>query len=218
MAGGVFIEQVVKHTLIVQRFGNGDLQLPVGGIWLGKAGVVEQNIGDGDDEQEEEGVADVAHAGGKAQRHCQKQAGDLPCAAWNRAEAHQAERTHHGDAGAQVAVNQHDDGLHDDRQKGQGDHKALGVGVAVAVNPGGKSAQNDRGEGAQQDGLPADRAGDDAGKESVKHKVCLQRCVFFLSLGRDSSCSSSRTWRRRLGKPPPRLKGSSATAAWRPEF
>ena len=41
--------------------------------------ILAANMPNGDDEQEEEGIADVAHAGGKAERHREENAGNVTC-------------------------------------------------------------------------------------------------------------------------------------------
>lgn len=84
-----------------------------------------------------------------------------------------------GNAGAEVAIDQHDDNLDHGRQQGKGHNKAFGVGVFIAINTGRGSPQKEREKGTKENGLPADGAGDDAGEKKIKHKVYHRRSAFF---------------------------------------
>lgn len=84
--------------------------------------------------------ADIAHAGGQTHRHREEQVGDLLGAAGHRAETDQTECPHYRDAGADVAVDQHDDDLHNRGQGGKRDEEAFGIPAADHAHAGDDSA------------------------------------------------------------------------------
>ncbi len=160
---GILRKEVVEKSVIFEIFGDGDAQNTRRRLALAEMQLCQQQHHGGNDDKEQHRDADIAHAGRKADRHREKDHADLACRAGCGTETHKPESTGDGDACADVAVDKHDDDLHNGGQDRQRDGKALGAlrlihaakrrGDAEGEGNGGTNEKRGQGEGIGDDGI-----------------------------------------------------------------
>ena len=141
---GILPKQIVKQAGVVEVLRNGDFQLLLllrlsaeGHRRVGGQQEAHHSAGDN-------GNADIPHAGGKAERHGEENAGNVTRRAGRGTESHKAECAGDSHACAKVAVHEQNDDLHHCGQQRQRDRHGLRVGVFVHINSGNERAERKR--------------------------------------------------------------------------
>lgn len=171
--GQIARKNLVKGAAVFQRLGDRDAQqliLLALGVLEERRPAQQQNQ-QRQAEQDQHAIGEIAHAEGDAGAHAQQDRGDLVGGARRAAEADQPEGAAHGDARADVAVDEGDDRRHDKGDQGGDQEKALGRADAEAHDPGENNAA-EQGDPRHQKEL---RGRDRRGIYRVKHsKVSFQ--------------------------------------------
>ena len=208
---GVGIKQIVEQAGVIQIFRNGDFQLL---LLLGLFAKRQRRV---DSQQQANRKArcrrdaDISHAGGKPQRHGQKNTGDIARRTRRRAEAHQTERARHRHARAQITVHQQNNGLHQDRQQRQRDGHGLCIGIFEHIHGGDQRAEKQRHRHTNKKALRRDARREYRTKQSVKHR----KHPVSLRTGRAAwSDRRCRIWKSCKKKCLLRKARAPATAAW----
>ena len=171
---GILPKQIVKQAGVVEVLRNGDFQLF---FLLRLSAEGQRRVGGQQDAHHragDNGNADIAHAGGKAERHREENAGNVTRRAGRGAESHKAERAGDSHACAEVAVHEQDDDLHHCGQQRQRDRHGLRVGVFVHINGG-----NERAERKRRQQTDNERAAGQAGGQN-RTENCLKHSKFLL--------------------------------------
>lgn len=101
-------------------------------------------------DREEHGKRDIAAAAGETHGHGNEDDGDVFGVTGCGAETDKAERAGDRDARADVAVDEHNDGLHGKRQQNDSEHKALRKARAARIRKRDECAAKQRDERANQ--------------------------------------------------------------------
>ena len=114
--GGVFFENIVEHLGVIERFRDGDAELFFAAAVCTDMEEDEQIQHGARNDREEHGERDIAAAAGETHGHSNEDDGDVFGVTGCGAETDKAERAGDRNARADVAVDEHNDGLHGKRQ------------------------------------------------------------------------------------------------------
>lgn len=117
----VLLHEVIEEFIVVEVFRDRDPQLTHFRRFIAKADQGQDDDRNGHDGKEDDGKQQLVHAAGKADRHGDEDAGDLPGRAGHTAEPDERERSRDRHTGADVAVDQHDDQRDGRRHDGERD-------------------------------------------------------------------------------------------------
>ena len=163
--GGVFFENIVEHLGVIERFRDGDAELFFAAAVCTDMEEDEQIQHGARNDREEHGERDIAAAAGETHGHGNEDDGDVFGVTGCGAETDKAERAGDRDARADVAVDEHNDGLHGKRQQNDSEYKALRKACAARIRKRDECAAKQRDERAKQ----KRRYGDTGRGEACKH-------------------------------------------------
>lgn len=191
--GGVGVKQIVKQSVVVEVFRDGDLQQTLIGAPRTEVQPRQQQEHRRDDDEKHRRERDIAHAGRKTERHGEEDYADLPRRAGHGAKAHEAERPGNGDARADVAVDEQDDDLHDRGQHRDRDGKALTALRAVHTEESRGDAEHERHRRADEES----REHKPGCKDGIKH--CKAPPLKTIRWEEYGPYSTRRTWKTTSG-------------------
>ena len=170
---GILPKQIVKQAGVVEVLRNGDFQLL---LLLRLSAEGQRRVGGQQDAHHragDNGNADIPHAGGKAERHGEENAGNVTRRAGRGAESHKAERAGDSHACAEVAVHEQNDNLHHRGQQRQRDGHGLGIGVLIHIDCGNECAERQRRQQTDNERAAGQAGGQNRTENCLKHSRFL---------------------------------------------
>ncbi len=161
-------------------------------------------------DQKQRRVTGIPHPTGEPNRHCEKQAADLAGSARHRPEPHKAERACYRDPCADVAVDQHNDNLHNRWQERERHRKAPGAGSLPKMQPGDCIPKQEGSGCAEQHSRKGNPRLQNRLEEQIRHR---QRPLSTSAAYRGTADSRRHIWKKRsdrLSGPPADVPSKAA--------
>ena len=144
MTGRVLAHNGIKHILIIEAFGDNDLEVTLVVANRTEIGLGKNYADYADDDGKEHRNADITHTVCNTDRNGEENACDIACRCGRGAETNEAECSGNGNACAELTVDHCDYRLHDDGKQHESKGQALGIAVIIPVADGDYKAEHER--------------------------------------------------------------------------